>query len=291
MGSSLLARRKEAADLLNRVWQADDAVVVHYSCESFYERPDGKSPRVTSIALRSLHNGQTRSFSIHQVAERGGVGLNPDALREHYDDLERQMLKEFFQAARDRNPRWWVHWNMRDANYGFAALEHRFRVLVEGDAEPFVVQDDRKFDLARCLYSIYGTRYAEHPRFQNIVDHNGISRRDFLTGLEEAEAFEKGEFVKLHQSTLRKVDLIADLAQRIAEGRLRTQATLWDRVGPYPEAAVEAVKSHWAVSLLSLLLVFGGTLTYGWKIAGWFDSSPPPSGAAAQPAAVTTGSK
>ena len=163
---------------------------------------------------------------------------------------------------------------------------------LEWEASPlaaFVVPDDRKFDLARALYTLYGPRFAQHPRLQNLVDHNGISRQDFLTGLEEAQAFESGEFVKLHQSTLRKVDLIADIAQRVVEGRLRTQARLWDRIGPYPEAAIESVKNHWVVSLLGLLVLFAGILGYGWKIAGWFEGQA--AAAPAPPAAVTTASQ
>ncbi len=40
---------------------ADTANVqaIHYSCESFYDRPEGQSPRITSIAIRLLDSGQT----------------------------------------------------------------------------------------------------------------------------------------------------------------------------------------------------------------------------------------
>lgn len=68
--------------------------VIHYSCESFYDRPEGASPRITSIAIRNLDTGQTSSFSIHQVAERNGVA--PREIADNYDKLERQMLDEFY---------------------------------------------------------------------------------------------------------------------------------------------------------------------------------------------------
>ena len=69
---------------------ASNAWVIHYSCESFYDRPNGASPRITSIAVRKLDSGQTLSFSIHQVAEQQGVAF--DQIGAHYDLLERQML-------------------------------------------------------------------------------------------------------------------------------------------------------------------------------------------------------
>ena len=70
----------------------DFVVVIHYSCESFYDRPNGTSPRITSIAVRNLASGQTTSFSIHQVAERRKMLNN---IEEHYDNLEKEMLDDF----------------------------------------------------------------------------------------------------------------------------------------------------------------------------------------------------
>ncbi len=45
-------------------------LIIHYSCESFRERNQAKSPRITSIAIRSLESGQIESFSIHKIAEK-----------------------------------------------------------------------------------------------------------------------------------------------------------------------------------------------------------------------------
>ena len=67
-------RQREGWATLNRVFEdAANVWVVHYSCESFYDRVEGRSPRITSIALRKLNSAQTVSFSIHQVAERRRV--------------------------------------------------------------------------------------------------------------------------------------------------------------------------------------------------------------------------
>jgi hypothetical protein len=65
--------------------------VIHYSCESFYDRPNGASPRITSIAIRKLDSAQTRSFSIHQVAEEQRVSF--DQIEAHYDALERALAE------------------------------------------------------------------------------------------------------------------------------------------------------------------------------------------------------
>lgn len=52
----------------------------------------------------------------------------------------------------------------------------------------------------------------------------GLSRQHFLTGQEEADAFTAKRYVPLHQSTLKKVDVISELAELAARGTLKTRA-------------------------------------------------------------------
>ena len=78
MGKELirLNRRRSTESLIDRIVERPgDALIVHYSCESFYDRNDGRTPRVTSIAVRNFDSGQTESFSIHKVAEVRGIRL------------------------------------------------------------------------------------------------------------------------------------------------------------------------------------------------------------------------
>ncbi len=221
------AKQKKARAKLGSVFtDASNTWVIHYSCESFYDRPNGASPRITSIAVRRLDSGQTLSFSIHQIAEQRGVAF--DQIEAHYDDLERQMLEAFYAHVGGHRGMRYLHWNMRDINYGFAAIEHRFRVL---HGAPVVVEDDRKIDLARLLIDIYGVAYIGHPRLENLLEKNSIRPLDFLTGPQEAAAFETRNFVGLHQSTLRKVDVIANVAERTHERQLKTNTGWWDMHG------------------------------------------------------------
>jgi hypothetical protein len=99
------------------------------------------------------------SFSIHLAAE--GKKIPIAELSEQYNNLEKGMLKEYFEFLTSRQDASLLHWNMRDANYGFVAIEHRFQVL---NGNPFVVPDQNKIDLSRLLVDIYGKAYAGHPR-------------------------------------------------------------------------------------------------------------------------------
>lgn len=237
-------------DLLD---QSATTLVIHYSCESFYDKADGKTPRVTSVAVRNLASGQTDSFSIHQIAEEEHVDF--DKITDHYDDLEKKMLDRYFEFIRNRQHCNWVHWNMRDVNYGFAAIEHRYRVL---GGTAIQVSEDRKFDLSRALIDLYGVGYIGHPRLESLIDLNKITAKDFMAGKQEADAFDNKEFVRLHQPTLRKVDTLANIFERTASQTLKTKATWAEQYGFTPAVLGEWAKEHW---LVATLIALGGLLT------------------------------
>lgn len=255
-----LRERRAAMEQLREIRRnAGNAFVIHYSCESFYDTVDGKTARVTSIAIRNLANGQTYSFSIHKLAEQQGYTLAD--VPQNYDELEKRMLDEFFDFLKAHPGHTLVHWNMRDINYGFPALEHRYKVL-KGD--PYQVPDDKKFDLARAMVSIYSRSYIGHGedgRFLNICRLNKISDKDALTGAQEAQAFEEQQYVKLHQSTLRKVDMMANIFERAEDGSLKTKARWREIYGMHPKFVVEFAREHWLWSLIVMVAVIIGIVT------------------------------
>ena len=227
-------------------------LLIHYSCESFYDIKDGRTPRVTSIAVRYLATAQTVSFSIHKIAERKHVPVTDIQL--HYDNLEKEMLNEFFKFVESHKNYKWVHWNMRDINYGFQAIEHRYSVL---GGKPVCVNDTDKFDLARLLIGKYGIAYIGHPRLEKLMEKNHVTSKDFLVGQQEAIAFENKEYVKLHQSTLRKVDIFNNILDRAVDGTLKTNATLRDKYGISPQGTFEMIKNNWFFAFVASLLGIG----------------------------------
>ena len=161
-------RQKIAMDTLSGLYKDPSSVwVVHYSCESFHDRPEGRSPRVTSIALCKLDTAQATSFSIHKIAERKHIPF--DEIRDQYDELEHQMIHDFFLHISEHQGATYVHWNMRDSNYGFQAIEHRFRVLGGVYKPSHQVPENKKVDLARILKDIYGDNYVGDPRMQKLL--------------------------------------------------------------------------------------------------------------------------
>jgi len=172
--------------------------------------------------------------------------------------LEKEMLSDFFEYAKYRQTYTCIHWNMRDGNYGFSAIEHRYQVL---GGDPYIVKDDKKFDLARALVTLYGRQYAPHGnsgRFHELIALNQMTDRSAMTGKEEADAFEAGEYVKLHQSTLRKVDVLANVIERIVDGSLKTNANWRQKHGMHPKAIVEYLRENWVWSLIVMIAIVLG---------------------------------
>lgn len=230
------------------------ALVIHYSCESFYDYSKPDSRRITSIAVRRMDSSQTKSFSLHLSAEKLGL-LNK--IGKSLDRCEREMLDDFYAFLKThQQAHTWLHWNMRDSNYGFEAIAHRYQVLGGTPAE---LADERKLDLSPLLIEIYGKEYSGHPRIEWLVNENKIHRTAFLTGLEEAEAFSAGNFVAMHQSTLVKVQALHDIAAFAAQQRLKTKSRIWRDVYASSLGSLgQAIAAHWvfvlAVAVVGIVL-------------------------------------
>lgn len=101
MAGNQFARHRNARAKLKKLFDdADKVSVIHYSCESFYDLPDGRSPRITSIAIRNLATGQTDSFSIHQMAELRRIPMTQADIEPYYNELEKEMLEAFYSTLR-----------------------------------------------------------------------------------------------------------------------------------------------------------------------------------------------
>lgn len=273
MGAELdrIKERSKSRALIDDLFQNSTRVyVVHYSCESFYENATGASIRVTSIAIRNLNSAQTKSWSLHKSAELLGVEDVPSNL----DQLEREMLNGYFAFLKTHGDCRFIHWNMRDENYGFYALEHRYRVL---KGTPFELQDDRKVDLARELISLYGRKYAPHQdskgrkgRIMSLAELNQVTDEDALTGKEEADAYVSGDYLKMHRSTLRKLDMFANFFDRAHHKKLKTKSSWLDRTGIHPVAIIEAAKIHPVfIAFIFLGGLAGATVNYRKAILAW----------------------
>jgi hypothetical protein len=199
------------------------------------------------------------------MAEREHKNL--DELMQHYDELEKKMLSEFYNYVEGHLTETWLHWNMRNIQYGFEAIAHRYQAL---DGEPVDIPEAQRFDLARHLHLIYGDKYIGHPHLLKLVEKNNLMHPQFLDGPGEAAAFENREYVRLHQSTLTKVDIISHIAERAYNGTLKTDARLIDKYGGYGEWMGELVRSAWWILVPLTLCSIGANIL---QYIGFFKGS------------------
>ena len=129
------------------------------------------------------------------------------------------------EAAGKPFARYWLHWNMTNINFGFETIEHRYRVLT--DKAPPKVDDSKKYNLSSLVSDVYGKDYVDHPKMLNLMEVNGGKPREFLTGAEEVEAFERKEYLKLHKSTMCKVYFFKSVFHKIIYRKLKTARSNW----------------------------------------------------------------
>jgi hypothetical protein len=194
--------------------------LIHYSCESFYDKPDGFSSRIAAIAIKNYYSDQSFSFSIAETAEK--MSINRNEVEANFDKIELKMLEDLFNFLSMNRSNYFVHWNMTSSQYGFYALYHRIEKL---GGRSIKLNENRLFDLAEILKSVHGDKYVSNPRLDKLTDLNELNKRDFLTGAEEAKAFESEQFDRLQMSTLRKISCISKILELQIAGKLKTEAS------------------------------------------------------------------
>lgn len=253
--SKRLVERAEGFDHLKEILKdKNKSVIIHYSCESFITS-HGRTPRVTSICIRYLGTAHTKSFSIHLQAQFDKKDFNKLSDTD-YDNIEKKMLDEFYEFAKKHKDFKWIHWNMRDSNYGFEAIANRYRIL---GGEHFEVDEDRRYDFPRILGKIYTYGYEENKpdgRLLNLANRNSITIVDALKGIEESTAFENKEYLKLHKSTLRKVDIIDSIIDLTYKDELIVNAKKKNIYGLTIPGMIEIVKSNWILIAIWTILFY-----------------------------------
>lgn len=232
--------------------------LIHYSCQNLNDENEGLSPRITSIAINHYATGQSVSYSTHSIAEE--LRIPRDEVLQRFDEVEIELLTQFYRFIRDRRDKYWVHWNMRNLTFGFEHLEHRYRAL--GGTDACVIAVERRLNLNDLIADRYGADYAKHPKMLTLMEQNGGRHRDFLDGKEEVAAFENKEFMRMHNSTLSKIGFFSSAMRKLVSGKLNTASrgfgVALDRL--FESRAVKAV------GLLSMLVSF---LVALWQLGLW----------------------
>jgi len=157
------------------------------------------------------------------------------SLTDHLEEPERRLLEQYYKHMRETPDARYLHWNMHSADYGFVAIDKRYKYLT-GDEPPYIVPKETRYDLDSLIESQYGANYADHPKLGTLCTLNEFNKRYFLTGKEEAERFDAKEYGDIRRSTTEKAHLVAFLGMRFLNGDLVTKTS-----GPRVQFARQAV--------------------------------------------------
>lgn len=211
---------KRAQEALGKIKRhKEKALVIHYACQSLYDDRDGLSPRVANIVVKDFANDQTVSFATHLTAEK--LHIDKAEIENHFDDIETQLLQDFYAFVQNHSGSLWLHWNMTNIQYGFDTLAHRHFILTGKNAPGIDI--DNRINIAGILNGLYGENYVGNPHMPKLMELNGGVRRDFVPGVEEVELFKDKEYARLHASTVAKVKFFCDVVELVIDRKLKVQ--------------------------------------------------------------------
>lgn len=229
-------------------------IIIHYTCQNIFEDTEGKTARITSITIKEIETGNSKSFSISKTAEIQKTPYNQ--IEHNYDKLEKEMLRKFFIYVKQKSSYKWIHWNMNNSNYGTEAINHRANVL--GLKTKLDIPDYKKIDLAKILIDMFGDKYTEkHPRLKSLLIMNSILPKNWLDGNLEPQAFIDKEFNKLSLSSTAKVNALENILDLIFSDNLKTKSSkIRDIYGINPQGIYEYVKERWYIAGFVLIVSY-----------------------------------
>lgn len=91
---------------------------------------------------------------------------------------------------------------------------------------------------------------------EKLLEKNGIKAKDYLSGQQEAGAFENHEYIKLHMSTLRKVDVFANILNRAINNTLKVNSKWTEFYGISIQGFINFCKDTWWIQLIWTFVSF-----------------------------------
>ncbi|MDQ1294872.1 MAG: hypothetical protein QG608_2757 [Actinomycetota bacterium] len=198
-------------ELTEALSKGESVVAVHYASESFITSKD-RPPAISSIAVYDLHSSDVQGFSRADA---------PPCVEG--EDREIDLLKRFYCHLDTLQESRILHWNMNRPEFGFSALETRYRYLTEKN--PSCAPLRRLYDIDTLIASQYGENYAPHQKLESVARLNSLDLRSFMSGKNEAAEFDKQNWSGIARSSASKAKIIGELLKLLVSGRIRTMDT------------------------------------------------------------------
>lgn len=264
MRNNSINAHKEAKNVLcDYSKKKSDYVFIHYARQNCFEDAYEKGPRVIAIVVMNAESGQTIVFSLKKIAERKGKNFFESTEAER-DKMEKDMLQNFFDYTKNNSTKKWLHWNMKNNNFGFSAIEERFRNL---GGNPEQLDEDRLINISVLLKKKYGTNYAKDNRWNgkmmgkmyDVFVLNNIIDSNILNGEQEIKEYILENISSIEQSILGKIKAFQIILEKAADNDLKTRGNIIkDVYGVSLNGIAEYIQSN---ALLAILFsIIGGII-------------------------------
>lgn len=231
MKNNSINAHKEANIILNDYSKKkSDYIFIHYARQNCFEDAYEKGPRVISIVTMNAESGQTMVFSLRKISD--AYGCNFFEINEsEKDEIEKEMLQSFFEYVNRNTQKKWLHWNMKNNNFGFAAIEERFKNL---GGQPIHFEENLLINISLLLKKKYGTYFAKDAfwngkimgKMYDIFCLNGISDTNILNGEQEIKEYILKNITSIEQSVLGKIKAFQAIVEKASDNDLKTRGKI-----------------------------------------------------------------
>lgn len=231
MNNNSIKARKEANVIIQDYTnKKSDYIFIHYSRQNCFSDAYEKGPRVIAIAVMNADSEQLKVFSLRKYAEEQGNDFF--LINENdKDSIEKHMLQDFFSYVEANKEKKWLHWNMKNNNFGFSAIENRFSEL--GGA-PFHFEDNKLINISVLLKKKYGTNFANNTiwngkttgKMYDIFILNHIDDSSILNGEEEIKEYILKNIIYIEQSVFGKLKAFQTIVDKTADNALKTRGNI-----------------------------------------------------------------
>lgn len=197
--------------------------IIHYSCSDLHQNPGLMRAHINSIVLKDFQTGSEFVFDLVNISKSMNVVLSI----QNEIDVEKELLKRYNDFIKTHKNSFFVHWQMRNTSFGFQAIENRIQHLL--CIVPEIIDKDKKIDLMRVLYDIYGDGFSVHPIMIDMAKLNNLYDHRFLTGDIEAKEFFNQNYSAVTRSTIRKVSIFSEFVRLIYKNKLKTRLSWWQK--------------------------------------------------------------
>lgn len=273
MKNNSINAHKEANNVLNDYSKKkSDYIFIHYARQNCFEDAYEKGPRVISIVVMNAESGQTMVFSLRKIADTYGCNFF-DESESTKDDIEKEMLQSFFEYVERNTQKKWLHWNMKNNNFGFSAIEERYSNL---GGNPKHFEENKLINISVLLKKKYGRNFAHDAlwngkvmgKMYDIFGLNNISDFNILNGEQEIKEYILKNITSIEQSILGKIKAFQVLVEKAADNDLETRGKVFKDVYGFSISGIAQYIHDNAVLALAFSIVGGIITTIICKLIG-----------------------